>query len=226
MTAGVFISSTGTSAGKTFVARGLAAALREQGRRVGALKPLETGCQPEPLDALALATACGVPELAHEPGFYRAKAPVSPFAATLAGEQPVDFEALTTRIRSLGTRFERLIVEGAGGLLVPLDDRRDMSDFARALAFPLLIVAPNRLGVLSHVFALAEAARHRALSLAAIVLTEPDTAPDASSPTNAAVLRSRLSIPILAFPHCCDDDASLAAAARAAHLPDALAWAR
>jgi len=86
MTPGLFVGGTGTGVGKTYVARALARALsREAGRAVAALKPLETGCDPDPLDALALAGACGRPELAHHRGLYRVPPPLAPYAATLGG---------------------------------------------------------------------------------------------------------------------------------------------
>src|SRR5690349_14088900 len=113
---GLFITATGTGAGKTFVSRGLACELTRSGRRVAALKPLETGIAPasNPLpsgvsqlaptpipDATQLARACGRPELAQAAGFYRAALPVAPYAAALAsGEPPPDLSALVTAIAS------------------------------------------------------------------------------------------------------------------------------
>lgn len=213
MNAGVFITSTGTGAGKSFVARGIAASLRLAGVRVAALKPLETGCDPAPLDAIALAEASGVDAFVDDAGFYRAHLPAAPFAATLQGEPPADFERIARRVRTISSDFAFTIVEGAGGLLVPLDAQRDIADLASALAYPLLLVAPNRLGVLSHVRTTFEAASTRKLPIAAIVLTEIDSAPDSSSATNAVILEQRLGCRVHCFPHCPNDDRALASAA-------------
>ena len=136
----------------------------------------------------------------------------------MMGEAAVDFSTLVETTRAVSERFEFAVVEGAGGLLVPLDATRDLCDLASALAFPLLVVAPNRLGALSHVRAAVEAARVRRLAITALVLTEVDQAPDPSAETNASILRERLGLPVLSFPYCADDDRRLAAAADAAGI--------
>jgi dethiobiotin synthetase len=214
----IFITATGTSSGKTFVARGIAAALRRGGHRVAALKPLETGCAPHPLDAIALAKAAGNSELADDADFYRVAPPLSPYAATLTGAPAPNFETLVARIEVIARQSDRLIVEGAGGLLVPLDRNRDMADLAIALTCPLVIVAPNRLGVLSHARATVESAHSRNLQVAALVLTEPDQEPDPSSTTNLQILQERFAIPLVSFPYCHDDDSALADAVNAIGL--------
>jgi dethiobiotin synthetase len=219
----LFISATGTSAGKTFVSRGLTAALTRIGLRVAALKPLETGCEPEPLDAIALAKAARSPQLAYDPAFYRVRPPLSPYAATLGGEAAPSFDAIIRRIGHLASEHDHLIVEGAGGLLVPLDRHRDMTALVAALDCKLLVIAPNRLGVLSHALTTVESARARGLELAGLVLTEPDAAPDHSSRSNLQILRERLSLPIFSFPQCRDDDEALADAAVTAGLIDLIA---
>jgi dethiobiotin synthetase len=214
----LFITATGTSSGKTFVARGLTAALTRLGLRVAALKPFETGCTPDPLDAVALAAAARSPALAHDAVFYRVAPPLSPYAASLSGEAGPDVGGIIRRVRELASLHDQLIVEGAGGLLVPLDRERDMSDVIAALACPLLLVAPNRLGVLSHALATVEAARARNLEIAGLVLTEPDLTPDPSSATNLQILRERLNLPTFTFPYCPDDNDALADAAAGAGL--------
>ncbi len=216
--AAVFVTSTGTSAGKTFVSRGLAALVRGRGLRVAALKPLETGCVPEAQDAFALARASGHPGLAGLAGLYRVAPPVSPYAATLMGEQEPDFEGIVGVVRAASAGFDWVIVEGAGGLLVPLDGSRDTADLAAALAYPLLIVAPNRLGVLSHGLALHAVAKQRALTTLAMVLTEPDSQPDASAATNARILAERTGLAVVSFPFCRDDDQELAQATESSGL--------
>jgi dethiobiotin synthetase len=215
MTPRIFVTATGTSSGKTFFTRGLAAALHRKGLRVAAIKPLETGCEPHPLDAIALARAAGHPELANDPSFYRVAPPLSPYAASLGGAAIPHFEGLVDRIETISRSFDRVLIEGAGGLLVPLDRYRDMADLAAALTCSLVVVAPNRLGVLSHALATIEAARTRRLEISALVLTEPDNTPDASSTTNLQILQERLAIPLVSFPHCQDNDIALAEAVAA-----------
>lgn len=222
--AGLFITATGTGVGKTFVTRGIARAMLRRGHSVAALKPLETGCEPSPQDALALARACNQPRLAHAPGLYRAQPPLAPYAATLCGEAaPPDPETLAETCRALAAPFDFLLVEGAGGLLVPLDAHRDFADLAATLRLPLVLVAPDALGVLSHVLTAHQAASARDLQLHACVLVASTTTQDDPSPaSNARILSERLPCPVLRFPRASDDDDALADATERAGLLDLL----
>jgi dethiobiotin synthetase len=224
---GLFVSATGTSSGKTFLSRGLTRALSAAGQNVAALKPLETGVPldpltllPAPLDALALARACRRPHLASLPGLYRAAAPLSPYAASLlTGEPTPDLDALTAVLEQAAGPDTFLLVEGAGGLLVPLDRRQTVADLALRLRLPLLLAARDELGVLSSVLTSVEAATHRGLSLTAVVLTPPSqAAPEPGLALNARILRERLPCPIFAMPFARDDDDALASAVRACGL--------
>lgn len=203
----VFVTGTGTGVGKTVVTRALAEALRTEGRRVTALKPIETGCDPDPRDAIALAEAAGRPELARLPGLYRARAPLAPHAAALEGAPPLDWPELLAALAP-HREDDPLLVEGAGGLLVPLDRARVIADLAIALALPILVVAPNALGVLSDVLATVECACARGLSVAAVILREPASR-DYSFATNVDILAGRLDAPILDFPHVGSDQQRL-----------------
>lgn len=217
---GLFISGTGTSVGKTWIARGIARALARAGHRVAAFKPIETGCTPDALDALALSTAAGDSSLADDPAFYRARLPLAPYAVTLTdGSPPPDPFAVARAIQRRAARATITLIEGAGGLLVPVDATRTIADLARLLGLPLLLVAPDRLGVLSDALATVEAARSRALDPRALVLNAVAAhAGDPSPATNAAILRDRLQLPVLCFPACEDDDDALARAVEAAGL--------
>jgi len=210
---GLFVTATGTGVGKTWLTRGLAAALRRGGRRVSAIKPVETGCEPDPLDALALARACGRPALARADGLYRARPPLAPYAATLAGEPPLDLERVLQATHHLAADDEVTLIEGAGGLLVPLDERHTIADLAQALGYPLVLVTRDELGVLSYTLTAAEVMAGRGLPLRAVVMSpnEDPLAPSARS--NRAILAERLSCPVLPFSPPGSDDAALARAA-------------
>lgn len=219
---GLFVTGVGTGVGKTFVTRGLAAALVAAGRKVAALKPLETGfTEPALSDAAALARASGRPELHSEAGFYRARAPLSPYAATLGGESPPPpLRALVDAVHRGARGCELCLVESAGGLLVPIDARITTAELAAALGIPLLLVAPNGLGVLSAVLTSAECARQRSIEVRAVVLVDPpaDKA-DPSVQTNARILDERLGVPVFEFPRVeHDSDAELASAASSSGL--------
>lgn len=201
----LFVAGTGTGVGKTAVSVGLTQLIDFAGFFVLSLKPIETGCEPDPLDATALAAACRRPTLVRHPGFYRARAALSPYAATLAGEPPPDFDAIVNACRTLATEADPVIVEGAGGLLVPLDATRTMVDLALALGSKLLLVAPDRLGVLSDVLASVECAERRGLPVVAIVLNRGLGPADPSREHNARILRERLSIPVLTLEAATED---------------------
>lgn len=221
MIPGLFVTATATGAGKTYLARGLARALVSRGARVAALKPLETGCvDGVALDALAIALAARRPELATAPGLYRARLAASPYAATLAGEPAVPTtRALIRAIADACAGASHAIVEGAGGLLVPLDHARTTADLIRALRLPAVVVAPDVLGVLSQVLTVEHAARALDVPIAAVILSRHG-AGDVSRATNAQILRERLDVPVLTLDPCADDDDALAAAVTRAGIVD------
>ena len=199
---GCFVTATGTDVGKTVFARALTHALLASGRTVAALKPIETGYESElGSDAASLAAAAGCAALAHAPGFYRAAAPLAPAAVALAGGPPVPTPAkLSEAVRAAARGYQVAVVEGAGGLLVPMDATHTVADLALALGLPLVMVAPDGLGVLSHVLTAVESATARGLRLRAVVLmTQPASSVDPSSQSNAQLLESRVGCAVHRF---------------------------
>jgi dethiobiotin synthetase len=213
---GWFVTSTGTNVGKTWVSRALLLGLRAHGVKVAGLKPIETGCAPSPRDALALADASGRATLAHSPRWYRAELPASPYAVELeTGFPPPRIEAVVEEVGVIANAHEAVLVEGAGGLLVPLDREHSMADLALALGLPLLLVAEDKLGVLSHVLTAAESAERRGLRIGALILNQA-LAVDPEDPsirTNRTILAERLGVPVLSLPHLTQDDPTALAAA-------------
>lgn len=179
---GLFITGTDTGVGKTHVACGLARALRGAGVDVGAMKPVATGFagnsklptpnskHPPPTDTDLLqqaARSIDSPELV-TPFAYRP--PISPDQAARLARRPVHLAPILAAYRALARRHDVMIVEGVGGLLVPLGPRLLVADLARALGLPLLIVARAGLGTLNHTLLTLEAARRRGLRVAGVVL--------------------------------------------------------
>jgi dethiobiotin synthetase len=201
---GAFITATGTGVGKTWLASAFAAACVQRGRRVAAIKPIETGVDQEPLDAVELARACNDEALARADGLYRAKEPLAPYAIEKRGGPSVgSLRALAKRVRELGSRADYAIVEGAGGVLVPLDRDHTIADLAALLDLPAVLVARNELGVLSYTLTAVEALRKRNVSVRAIVLNHVDRhrREDVSRTSNADVLADYLPrVPILRAP--------------------------
>ncbi|MBN8610446.1 MAG: dethiobiotin synthase [Deltaproteobacteria bacterium] len=211
---GLFVTATGTDCGKTWFSRGLVRALRVRGLSVAALKPLETGVGPDgPRDALALARAAGNAHLAHDDAFVRLGPPTSPFAAaTASGLLPPSVDALADALRRRAAGHDVTLVEGAGGLLVPLDANATIAELAASLGLPTVLVARDALGTLSHVLTAIESAERRGLEVRAVVLTRgPWSRGDVSVETNAEILRRRVSAPVLVMPSGQDDDDALAA---------------
>lgn len=199
-----FIAGTGTGAGKTTLTEALILAARESGRDAIGLKPIETGCgeRDEAADALLLAKASDAPELADFSGFYRAKRPLAPLAATLEGEPPPpEIPRLIDAIARAEAGRALSFIEGAGGLLVPYSEQADLAELALALKAPLILVAADRLGTLSSTLTAIESAERRGLSPSAIVLSGAEE-PDLSSRTNLDILRKRRpDLRFFAFPH-------------------------
>ncbi|MCS6858112.1 MAG: dethiobiotin synthase [Sandaracinaceae bacterium] len=210
----LFITATGTGCGKTWVTRALARALFKQGKRVIALKPIETGVDPDPQDAIALSRVCGLPEALRCSGFLRWRLPLSPMAACEEEGLPFpSIEALAQAIDGATRGHEFALVEGAGGILVPIDPTNTIAELIACLKWPLVIVARDALGTLSHTLTAHESAERRGLSIRAIVLVQgPWSQGDPSTRLNASILERRLPVPVLRFPFCSDDDDALAQA--------------
>lgn len=193
-----FVTGTGTGVGKTGITRGLALAARRRGIAALALKPVETGVDDLALDADALALAAGRSAL--DGPWVRRRAPVAPYAAELLGEPAVELAPLVAAIDDASRGVELVLIEGAGGLLVPLTATASIADLALTLVAPVLLVVPNQLGCLSHALTALESAERRGLPVRALVLVDVPS-PDASSTTNARILRERASCPVLSVSH-------------------------
>jgi len=176
---GFFVTATDTGVGKTFVTAALATALRARGRDVAVFKPVQSGATAEDPsgDAVLLGADC----------VYAFAAPLAPLVAARAEGRTIELEPILARARELVREHELLLVEGAGGLLVPLADDFDLADLAVALGLPLVIVARAGLGTVNHTLLTIEAARARGLELAGVVLNGRS---DESTAENAALIEA------------------------------------
>jgi dethiobiotin synthetase len=173
---GLFVTGTDTGVGKTVVAGAILAALRVGGKRVAAYKPVVTGLDDAarpgwPPDHELLAAAAGTRASAVTPhGFGPAVSPH--LAAELAGvELDVDAMVVAASAAAAEADADVLVVEGVGGLLVPLTRDDTVRDLARALAFPVVVAARPGLGTISHTLLTLEAARTGGLAVAGVVMT-------------------------------------------------------
>jgi len=172
---GFFVTGTDTGVGKTVVSCALVRALRAQGSDVGAMKPVETGVtEAGPLDAIALRAAAGNRDPLDEVCPQRFALPAAPTVAADAEGRSVDIEAVHKAYAALVARHELMIVEGAGGMLVPAADGVTMVDLAGALELPLVLVARAALGTINHTLLSLEVAELRNVTLAGVVISHAD----------------------------------------------------
>lgn len=159
---GIFVTGTDTGVGKSLVSAALALFLVRKGIRVGVMKPVESGVpDPERLGAdgelLRWASGCEAPEALISP--CRLRQPLAPsLAAQLAGT-PINIDGLVSAAKQLLDRYEFVIIEGAGGLMVPLRDSFLIGDLACRIGLPLLTVCRPDLGTLNHTLLTLHAAR-------------------------------------------------------------------
>jgi dethiobiotin synthetase len=197
MTPGVFVTGTDTGVGKTAVACALLRRYAGAGFRAVGMKPVAAGGGAENPDIVALAAAGNVeaPLWARCP--YAFGDAIAPHLAARAAGVTIDLEQIARSYDALRQLADVVVVEGAGGALAPLDDRRDMLDAARALGLPVLMVVGMRLGCLNHAMLTASAVRARGLELVGWVANSIDPAM-ARIDENVATLERRLSAPRLA----------------------------
>lgn len=180
---GVFITGTGTGVGKTVVAAALAGTLKRAGLRTAAMKPAQTGTGEGADDLGFIRLAGSVPaELCAVP--YGLHQPLAPAVAARLEGISVEVGPVLAAFGRLRRRCDVVVVEGAGGLLVPLSEELDMADLALALGLPLLIVALPGLGTLNHIALTLEAARRRGLAVAGVVLSGFPANPGVAEATN------------------------------------------
>ena len=197
-----FVTGTDTGVGKTFVSCALLHAMARRHPRVVGMKPVAAGLVQTPdgwdsEDAIALraASTVGVPPALDNP--VRLPDPLSPHLAAERAGTRIDIPHLVACQRELAQHADAMVVEGAGGFLVPLSPEHTGADLAQALGLPVLLVVGLRLGCLNHALLSAEAIRARGLPLAGWVANRIDPGM-AAADDNIAFLRQRLGAPLLA----------------------------
>jgi len=191
----VIVTGTGTDVGKTIVVAAVAALARAAGERVTVLKPAQTGVAPdEPGDLAAVVRLAGAVDTLELARFPEPLAPAT--AARRAGMPPVTAAQVVEAVRGLAT--DLVLVEGAGGLLVRLDDAGDtLADVASGLGAPALLVASAGLGVLNTAALTAEALARRGVSLLGTVVGAHPERPGLAERTNLDDLPRVTGAPLL-----------------------------
>jgi dethiobiotin synthetase len=210
---GIFVTGTDTGVGKTWITAALVLALRERGHRALPVKPVQTGHRdgdPGDLD-FTLARLDEAPPVALRPHLNRARLPMpaSPHLAAQRAGLALRVEDLAADVAAVQRSGFLPVVEGAGGLLVPLNDRETMADLAARCGLPIVLVARGGLGTLNHTLLSVEAVRARRLPIAGLVINDHASSWGEIEEDNLRTL-ARLLAPlhVLRMPHLGSDDAA------------------
>ena len=201
----IFVTATGTDVGKTFVAASLIRHLRRQGHVVEAIKPVLSGFDPNEAaasDPGILLDALGLPVTADEIqriSPWRFRAPLSPdLAASMEGRRIDVAEVVAFCQNAVATHRDVLLIEGAGGIMVPLDDQRTVLDVMMALRLPLILVTGSYLGSISHTLTALDSLFTRDMNVMAVIVSET---PGSAVPLDEVVATiGRFAEPVIGLP--------------------------
>lgn len=201
----IFITATGTDIGKTYVAAALIEHLRRMGRLVDAIKPVVSGYDPVQAavsDPGVLLRALGLPvteQNVDNISPWRFRAALSPDLAAAREGRAIDVDAVIHFCQNaIDRRRDVLLIEGAGGIMVPLDGDRTILDVMMALQLPLILVAGSYLGTISHTLTALDALYRRGLQVLATVVSETPGSTVPLADTVAAI--ARFAEPVIALP--------------------------
>jgi dethiobiotin synthetase len=201
---GVFITGTDTGVGKTLIAGAIAKILSQKGKKIGVFKPIATGCKRTKKallseDAQFLARCASSKSGLDLINPVTFKTPASPFACEKAENKKVDFKKIADAYKQICQNSDFVIVEGIGGVKVPITDRFNVLDLARAFKLPVVIVARSKLGTINHTLLTIDAIRSAGLLLAGVIINGYDeTTKDFAGKSNARVIAKLGEVKILA----------------------------
>jgi dethiobiotin synthetase len=227
---GIFITGTDTGIGKTLVGTAIAAALVRRGLRVGVSKPVESGAHENEAghligeDCQRLAAAAGNRQLPEEVASYVLRAPAAPVVAAREEHAHIDTDRLAADVRHIASLNEFTIVEGAGGLMVPLTDDYTYLELALELGLPVLVVVGSRLGCVNHALLTMEAMKTHGVRgigwvLKEIAANDPHLV---AARTNRELIASFTPLPYLGTLPWIEDEKSADFDTLAAHAEDAI----
>ena len=199
---GIFVTGTDTGVGKTFTTCGLISVLSGSGKRIGVLKPAETGCRVQdgllyPEDAARLAAFAGTTVPLDRVCPYRFAPPLAPSVAAAQAGITIDPSHIATVFNQIAAQHDITFVEGAGGLLVPLVGRYTFADLIRDLALPVLVVVGSKLGALNHTLLTLRYIQNQRLPLLGYIINHPYPEVDEAIRTNIQTLQKLTDVPCL-----------------------------
>ncbi len=203
----LFISGTDTGVGKTLIASGLVRLARRRGINCVGIKPVETGCpirngMLEPLDGMILWEAGDRVLSLDECAPFRFALPAAPFRAAAMEDSNLSVADIVEHVMAVSEDVDMSVVEGAGGLMAPVEDRKMMIDVMKDLQLPTLLVARMALGTINHTLLSLEALQKRDIAVKGIILSasKTETGPEEEyTPGDLARLVGQ--IPIVKFPY-------------------------
>ncbi len=202
-TKGIFVTGTDTGVGKTWIAAGLTAVLRAWGLKAAYFKPIQSGCPEDagrllPTDALLAQNLAGLEEPLELLTPITLRLPLAPGVAARQEGVEIDLEKVAAAHAQLSGRYDFLVVEGAGGLYVPLLGTRFLVlDMIRWLRLPLVVVARAGLGTINHTALTVKAAQQAGLPVVGVVLNRFPAQPSLAERTNPEVIEQITELPIL-----------------------------
>lgn len=201
----IFITATGTDVGKTFVVASLIRLLRQMGRTVDAIKPIVSGYDATlaaASDPGVLIGALGVPfspEAVDRVSPWRFRAAVAPDLAARREGRSIDVDEVIAFCQSaIANRRDLLLIEGVGGVMVPLDGERTILDVMMALHLPLILVTGSYLGTISHTLTALDSLYRRDMNVLAIIVSETAGSSVPLDDTVAEI--ARFAEPVIALP--------------------------
>ena len=202
MKAGIFITGTDTEVGKTVISAGLALVLRDRGIKVGVMKPVATGCYG--LDERLISMDAAFLMEAAQNEFVpltspsRFRNPLAPNVAAMLEKKEVNVQSILKSYQQLQKHYDFLIVEGIGGLMVPLKKDYYVANLIRDMGLPIVIVSCAGLGAINHTLLTVDAAMIRGLTLCGIIFNRVSvTNYSLAEMTNPKVIHDLSGVPIL-----------------------------
>lgn len=216
MSKGIFITGTDTGVGKTIVSAAIIRALVKKGIKVGAMKPIETGCASKlrvkeliPSDGIFLKDAAGMDDSIDLIVPIRFEQPLAPMVASDLEKRPVDLNKVFSAYKKLSNKYEFMVVEGVGGLLVPIHrftasgvplhrSAYFVSDLIKDLNLPVIVVARPTLGTINHTLLTVNYALREGLDVLGVIINyHMPPAGDIAEKTNPDVLKELCPVPII-----------------------------
>ena len=201
---GVFIAGTDTNVGKTVVTAALGMALQQTGGTVGIMKPVETGSTPDVMPSVSDGHRFRELFVHYQNvdvfGLYCFPSPTAPLEAARLAQRPIDVQTILDTYQTLAVHHESMLVEGVGGILVPLTQTQDVCNLIELLGLPCLVVSRTSLGAINHARLTIMGLQRAGIPIIGILLNEvqTDTTPEEQEQTASTVklIRELSEIPV------------------------------